>query len=135
VQSNYEEMKYMNEQAMSRHDLEAKIVRRGWENEEFRKEFEADPAGTFARHLGVPAAALPKIVVHEEQPGSWHIVLPVKPANSVELSERDLEQLAGGSTPGCLGIGTVVIAVVGSGAASAAVAAGTAAAVQNLGGW
>jgi hypothetical protein len=87
------------EQTLNRHDLEAKIVKHSWEDEKFRKEFIANPAGTFVKYLNVPAADLPKIVVHEEGPGTWHIVLPAKPANAKELSEEDLEKVAGGTTP------------------------------------
>ena len=63
----------MTEQAtvLTRHDLEAKIVKRCWEDEEFRREFTADPAGVFVKYLQIPAASLPKIVVHEETTGSW----------------------------------------------------------------
>jgi hypothetical protein len=89
----------MAEQTLTRHDLEAKIVKRCWENEGFRKEFTADPAGTFTKYLEVPAASLPKILVHEEEPGSWHIVLPSKPADAGTLSDADLERVAGGATP------------------------------------
>jgi hypothetical protein len=85
-----------NTERLTRHDLEAKIVRRSWEDEAFRGEFIADPAGAFVKYLNVPAAALPKIAVHQQEPGSWHIVLPAKPANMNELSEQDLERVAGG---------------------------------------
>jgi hypothetical protein len=64
---------------LSRHDLEAKIVKRCWEDEEYRKEFTADPAGAFVKYLDVPRDSLPKIVVREETPGAWHIVLPAMP--------------------------------------------------------
>jgi hypothetical protein len=91
----------MTEQApaLTRHDIEAKIVRRTWENEAFRKELTADPAGVFVKYLEVPAKSLPKIVIHEEPAGSWYIVLPQKPANTDELSEPDLERVAGGELP------------------------------------
>jgi hypothetical protein len=85
-----------NSERLSRHDLEAKIVKRCWEDAAFRKEFTADPAGAFVKYLQVPAAGLPKIVVHEEPAGSWHIVLPPKPAQTSELSEAELEKVAGG---------------------------------------
>jgi hypothetical protein len=81
--------------ALTRHDLEAKIVKRCWEDEAFSKEFTADPAGAFVKYLEIPAASLPKIVIHEESAGSWHIVLPSRPANTEELSEQDLERVAG----------------------------------------
>jgi hypothetical protein len=82
---------------LTRHDFEAKIVKRCWEDEEFRKEFTADPAGAFVTYLKVPLASLPSISVHQEDPGSWHIVLPASPANASRLSEEDLEKVAGGA--------------------------------------
>jgi hypothetical protein len=110
--------------ALSRHDLEAKIVKRSWEDEAFRKEFTSDPTGTAAKYLKVPAAELPKIVVHQERAGSWHIVLPQKPANVNQLSEQDLEKVAGGVLiQNLVNILTIpiTIAVSGGGAASAVV--------------
>jgi hypothetical protein len=86
----------MTEARLARHDLEAKIVKRCWEDEAFHKEFTADPVGVFVKYLQVPAASLPKIVIHPEDQGSWHIVLPAKPAHANELSEADLERVAGG---------------------------------------
>src|ERR1700689_4086766 len=81
---------------LTRPDLEAKIVKRCWEDEAFRKEFTADPEGAFVKSLNVPAGSLPKIVAHEESPGSWYIVLREKPAHAVELSDAELEGVAGG---------------------------------------
>jgi hypothetical protein len=103
--------------ALTRHDLEAKITKRCWEDEGFRNEFIADPAATFVKYLQVPAASLPKIVAHEEQPGSWHIVLPAKPSNVGELSEDELERIAGGVTP-VSAITTVVSVTIVSGASA-----------------
>jgi hypothetical protein len=110
----------MTEQAavLTRHDLEAKIVKHCWEDEGFRKKFTADPAGVFVKYLQIPAASVPKIVVHEETAGSWHIVLPAKPANTGELSEEDLENVAGGTTPNVTVLATIVVSVT---AASASV--------------
>ena len=48
--------------SLTRHDLEAKIVKRCWENKEFRKHFTADPVGVAVKHLEVPAVSLPKII-------------------------------------------------------------------------
>jgi hypothetical protein len=124
---------------LTRHDLEAKIVKRCWEDEGFRKEFTADPAGAFVKYLEVPAADLPKIVVHEEGAGSWHIVVPAKPANANELSEADLEKVAGGTSYGQLlrEIGEVMLSVGkvydGVARASAASVAASAATVSAAG--
>src|ERR1700678_1464408 len=95
--------------ALTRHDLEAKIVKHSWQDEAFRKEFIADPAGAFVKYLSLPAAALPKIVVHEEAAGSWHIVLPAKPVNTSELSEAELEKVAGGATPSVVSVTTAIV--------------------------
>jgi hypothetical protein len=97
--------------ALSRHALEAKIVKRCWENAAFRKEFLSDPAGCFAKYAKTPKAQLPKITVHEEQPGSWHIVLPAKPAKAGELSDEELEKVAGGTD-----VVVTVTAVIGTAA-------------------
>jgi hypothetical protein len=121
----------MTEQApaVSRHDLEAKIVKRCWEDEEFREEFTADPVGAAVKYLEVPATRLPKIVVHQEAAGSWHIVLPAKPSYSHELSEADLEKVAGG-----LSIQTEHLLVIAS-TAAVATSISTSATVSLIKGW
>jgi hypothetical protein len=88
----------LNVQAITRHDLEAEIVRRCRESEGFRRQFVADPAATAAKYLQVTTANLPKIVVHEETVDSRHIVLPAKQSDAVALSDQQLEKAAG-ATP------------------------------------
>jgi hypothetical protein len=83
----------------SRHDLEAKIIKHCWDDPAFQEKFIADPKGTIAKYTGISAADLPEIVLHEEAAGTWHIVLPAKPAEAQELSNADLEKVAGGTTP------------------------------------
>jgi hypothetical protein len=117
------------ESTPTRHDLEAKIVKRSWEDEAFRKEFTADPAGAFVKYLGVSAASLPTIVVHQEAPGSWDIVLPAKPANANELSGEDLEKIAGGSAATPPVFFTIATAVAALGSATAGVVS------RAQGGW
>ncbi len=102
--------------SLSRHDVEAKIVKRCWENDAFRKEFLSDPAGCFVKYLNAPKGQLPKIAVHEEQPGTWHIVLPAKPAETGELSDEELENVAGGTDIIVTLIATIVTTASGVGA-------------------
>jgi hypothetical protein len=89
----------MAAQVFTRHDLEAKIVQRTWEDEAFGMELISNPTAAFSKYLNMPAASLPRISVHREEPGSWHMVLPARPANPSELSEQELEKVAGGVTP------------------------------------
>jgi hypothetical protein len=126
--------------SISRHDLEAKIVKRCWEDEGFRQEFTADPAGAFVRYLEVPAMSLPKIVVCQEEPGSWHIVLPAKPAGAGELSEADLERVAGASGsifgPGATAkVIPVLTVMAASGAGSAVGTVAGAFSIEQVTGW
>jgi hypothetical protein len=102
MQRNSEAIMAEQEQTLTRHDLEAKIVKRCWEDEAFRAELTADPAGAFVKYLQVPAASLPRISFYQEELGSWHIVLPVKPPNAGELSEEDLERVAGANSGVCV---------------------------------
>jgi hypothetical protein len=112
--------------SLTRHDLETKIVKHSWESEQFRRELIADPTATFVKYLQVPGESLPKIVVHEETAGSWHIVLPAKPGNANELSEQELEKVAGGVTPTIVvsTVSTAVITAIGSAMTTMAVSIG-----------
>jgi uncharacterized protein YbjQ (UPF0145 family) len=75
----------------------ATIARLAGESDAFRAALLADPAAALAKLTGVAAASLPRIVVHEEQPGTWHLVIPAKPAAAGELSEAELAKVAGGT--------------------------------------
>jgi hypothetical protein len=86
----------MAAQVFTRHDLEAQIVRRCREDEGFRMELTSNPSAAFTKYLNIPAVDLPRISVHEEAAGSWHMVLPARPGNLGALSEQELEKVAGG---------------------------------------
>jgi len=85
--------------APSRADLEARIVKRCWTDEAFRRELLADPAACFVKYTGLSADKAPRIVVHEERDRDWHIVIPARPRQTGELSDEDLERVAGGTDP------------------------------------
>ena len=103
---------------LTRREIQAKIAKKTWQDEAFRAEFLADPAAAFVKYSGVPAAHLPRIVVHEEQPGAWHIVLPAKPPGAGELSDEELEKIAGGTDIITVGVSMVVTAVVSAASVS-----------------
>lgn len=106
------------QRTLSRAEIEAKIVKRCWEDEAFAAEFRADPAAAFVKYAGVSADKLPRLVVHDEKPGEWHIVVPAKPAQAGELSDDELEKVAGGTDV----FVTVSLTVVISTAVTSAVA-------------
>ena len=111
-------------QALNRHDLEAKIVKNCWKTT-FPQGIHGRSGGRlFQKYLGVSKSSLPKISVVQEVPGSWSIVLPAKPANAGELSEADLENVAGGITSLAvsviLTVATAVSATVSGGVSASA---------------
>ena len=102
--------------ATTRAAIEAMVVKRCWTDEAFRRELLADPAAFFAKHTGLPVEQAPAIVVHEESGSDWHIVIPPKPAQADELSDEDLERVAGGT------VDVVVVTILASAMATVATA-------------
>ena len=81
---------------ISRNDFQTAITQRAWKDEAFRAEFLADPKGTIEKYAGQKLPAGLKIVTHAEDDSTLHFVIPNKPANADELSDEDLEKVAGG---------------------------------------
>ena len=94
--------------------MEAAIVGRSWKDPAFKQEFLTNPKGTIEKYSGQPLPASFKIVVHEEDATTMHMSLPQPPSNLGELSEDDLERVAGGTD--------ITVAIIG--AVAATVAAG-----------
>jgi hypothetical protein len=83
--------------ALSRRDIEQKIVALAWKDDGFRRDFLADPKAQFESHLQVKLAPALKIEAHQEDENHLHFVIPAKPkADLDELSDADLEKVAGG---------------------------------------
>jgi|SRR6187455_1785330 len=110
---------------MSRRELEEKIVARAWTDEEFRRKFVTDPKAQFEEHLGTKLPEAFKLTVHEETPDSLHFVIPMKPAGNLdELSDEDLEKVAGGIDMATMLITIAAVSAVVGGTATATAAAG-----------
>ncbi len=82
--------------ALSRQEMESLIVQRAWKDDGFRNEFIADPKATIEKYSGQKLPAEYKVVAHAEDDKTVHFVIPPKPANTDELSDEDLEKVAGG---------------------------------------
>jgi len=103
----------------TRKDIEAKIVALAWQDDGFRSKFVADPKRQFEERLGVKLPPSLKMTVHEENENNLHFVIPAKPkANMSELSDEELEKVAGG-TDVLTTIVAATIAIVTSAAVSA----------------
>src|SRR5262245_36037096 len=82
---------------LTRRDIEAKIVALAWQDDDFRRKFVADPKGQFEERLGTKLPASLKMTVHQENENSLHFVIPTKPKAAAELSDAELEKVAGGT--------------------------------------
>lgn len=78
--------------ATSMSEMKAHIMTRATEDGEFRAKLLADPKPVISTELGITIPEDFTIQVHEDSAGTAHVVLPL----SDQLSEEDLEQVAGG---------------------------------------
>ena len=81
---------------LTRRDFEAKIALKAWKDPEFKKEILDDPAATYEKYLGQPLPEGVELFVHEEDANTLHITIPQAPDTVAELSDEDLEKVAGG---------------------------------------
>lgn len=114
-----------------------KLIKKAWSDASFKQRLLSDPKPAIADASGIELPASLKVRVHEDKPGLKNLIVPVNP-NSEDLSDADLEAIAGGAlskgvqtATGC-GIAGAVTGGVAAGLAftvvGAAIAGGAAAA-------
>jgi|SRR5215469_15050457 len=87
----------METQAVTRRDLETALIEKCWKDPEFKKAVVGDPKGMLERHTGQKLPAQVKIFIHEEDANTLHFSIPPAPTNLTDLSDADLEKVAGGT--------------------------------------
>ena len=87
----------MAEQApRTRRDMEAEIIERALKDEGFARELRADTKAVIEREVGkLPEGIEVKVV--EETPDTLYLVLPAHPSPGRQLSDEELERVAGGN--------------------------------------
>jgi hypothetical protein len=109
--------------SMSRSELEAKIVARAWEDEDFHKKFLADPKAMFEDYMGSKLPESLVMTAHQEDADHLHFVIPAKPTVDLDdLSDEDLERIAGGVEPVTTAVVTVSATAVSALSVSVTVA-------------
>lgn len=84
-----------DQQKMTRNELEAKLVAHAWKDEAFKQELLSNPEVAIERELGQKLSEGTNIQVLEETGNTFYVVIPKKPSVD-ELSEEQLETVAGG---------------------------------------
>src|SRR5690242_21919517 len=102
---------------ITRRDLETRLIEKAWKDPEFKKQVVSDPKGTFEKHFGQKLPEQLKISIHEEDASTLHISIPPAPSNLAELSDEDLEKVAGGTDIAM----TILFAVTVAGVSAASV--------------
>src|ERR1700677_1580107 len=113
-------------QGATRRDLETQLTEKAWKDSEFKTQVVTDPKGVFESYFGHKLPEQLKIFIHEEDANTLHFTIPPTPSNLAELSDEDLEKVAGGTDIAM----TVLFAVTVAGVAAAS-AIGTASALTK----
>jgi len=104
--------------AITKHQLETNLIEKCWKEPEFREKVLKDPKGMLEAFLGKSLPSDFKVVIHQEDANTLHLALPPAPSNVTELSDDELERVAGGTE---LVVATMILgftAVVGTIAAT-----------------
>ena len=90
-------MEAVQTQALTRRDMETRLIEKAWKDPVFRKDIVKDPKGMLEKHTGQKLPGQLRIYVHEEDANTLHFSIPSPPSNLNELSDEDLERVAGGT--------------------------------------
>lgn len=93
---------------ISTYQLNEQIGKKAAEDEEFRLGLLSDPKGTLEKALNVKFPDSIKFEVHVETGETLHLIIPAK--NAQELTDDQLEQVAGGQQIGSANINDMCMA-------------------------
>jgi len=82
----------------TRGQLWDKIVEQAQKNPKYLQQLTADPRGLMEKQLGTSIPKSVNVKVVEEANDTYYIVLPAMAKEGAELSDSDLEKVAGGGT-------------------------------------
>ncbi|HEX5850166.1 MAG TPA: NHLP leader peptide family RiPP precursor [Rubrobacter sp.] len=81
-----------------RQEMERRLIEKSLEDESFRQRLIEDPKGTVEQELGARLPEQVRVEAMEETADTIYLVLPSTSMAGVELSEQQLESVAGGDS-------------------------------------
>lgn len=81
---------------LTRDEISTAIAEKAWKDDAFHKEVLANPNQAYEKYIGQALPPGVTIKVVEDTPTTVHFVIPAKPAAANELSDSELEGVAGG---------------------------------------
>jgi hypothetical protein len=96
------------ERVKGREEALAPVVAKAWKDEKFKKELMSNPKALLNREFGVEIPDNVNVKVVEENANNLYIILPMKPQAGGELTDEQLEAVAGGF---CLPVITVPVII------------------------
>ncbi len=111
----------MSEATKTRNDVEKELVLKAWEDEEFKQRLVSDPKAAITEMFGVEIPDAIDVKVVEEDLQTLYVRLPMKPVTEDELTDEQLEAVAGGACVPVLGVAVIALGMI---AASATMGAG-----------
>jgi hypothetical protein len=110
------------ERIKNREEALAPVIAKAWKDEKFKQEFISNPKAVINKEFGVQIPDNINVKVVEEDMKNLYIILPMKPQIEGELTDEQLEAVAGGE---CVVIGLLVgVAGVGIVALAGAIGIG-----------
>lgn len=121
----------MSEEASprTRETIERELATKAWQDDAFMDELRSNPKAVIAREYGVQLPDSMNLKVVEEDASTLYLRIPPNPSN-VELSDEQLELVAGGEV-----VVTAVIGVVGITVSVAVSSVTTSASITVAKGW
>lgn len=121
----------------TKHDLETLLIEKCWKDPVFKKQVLADPTGMFEQFVGHKLPENFQIMIHEDDKNTLHFTVPPAPRQLAELSDEELERVAGGTELIIVASAGAIAALIATGALSAGavigISVGTAAAGHSAG--